>query len=144
METRGEAVKVIADTNVIAYYLLGTEDFYAETREFWDSTVLVMAPVHWQAEWANVVWLTARAGVFPWADVPHLLAMANRLAIWTEPLPPLWAGAVARSARSGVAVYDTLFIELAVQQDCRLVTFDQQVLRAFPGIACRPRDLLAS
>jgi predicted nucleic acid-binding protein len=40
-----------------------------------------------------------------------------------------------------VPVYDTLFVELAARTGCPLVTFDKAVLRAFPEIARRPRDL---
>ena len=46
-----------------------------------------------------------------------------------------------RSVTSGIAVYDTLFVELAVRSKCPLVTFDKALLKAFPEIAVRPRDL---
>jgi hypothetical protein len=45
---------------------------------------------------------------------------------------------------SGIAVYDTLFVELAARTKCPLVTFDKAVLKAFPEIALRPRDLPAA
>ncbi len=51
-------------------------------------------------------------------------------------------GAPLRSLASGIAVYDTLFVELAARRSCRLATFDKGVLNAFPDIAIRPRDLL--
>jgi predicted nucleic acid-binding protein len=40
-----------------------------------------------------------------------------------------------------VSVYDTLFVELAARARCPLLTFDKAVLRAFPDVARRPRDL---
>jgi predicted nucleic acid-binding protein len=43
-------------------------------------------------------------------------------------------------ATNGVAVYDTLFVKLAVREDCRLVTFVRAVLRAFPDDAVRPKS----
>jgi predicted nucleic acid-binding protein len=39
-------------------------------------------------------------------------------------------------------VYDTLFVELAARSACPLLTFDKGVLKAFPDIARRPRDLV--
>ena len=39
-----------------------------------------------------------------------------------------------------VAVYDALFVELAVREACPLVTFDRAVLRAFPDVAVRPKS----
>jgi predicted nucleic acid-binding protein len=37
-----------------------------------------------------------------------------------------------------VAVYDTLFVELAVREHLPLATFDAALLKAFPNIAVRP------
>jgi predicted nucleic acid-binding protein len=45
-----------------------------------------------------------------------------------------------RSVESGVAVYDTLFVELAEREGAPLVTFDQRLLKNWPAIACRPAD----
>ncbi len=41
-----------------------------------------------------------------------------------------------------MAVYDTLFVELAVREKLPLATFDRKVLKTFPDIASRPGDLL--
>jgi predicted nucleic acid-binding protein len=45
-----------------------------------------------------------------------------------------------RSVETGVAVYDTLFVELAEREHAPLVTFDQRLLRNWPTVACRPAD----
>lgn len=132
---------VVADTNVVAYYLLGAEGFYTEAERFWEQVEGAFAPSHWQAEWANVVWLACRAGRLNTRDALDCVQRARRLPLETVPIPELWAGGLERSLAHGVAVYDTLFVELAVQRNCPLATFDRQILRAFPGIASRPRDL---
>jgi len=54
----------------------------------------------------------------------------------------LWRGALARALACGVAVYDTLFVELADRERISMATFDRRVLEAYPAIAKRPRDLL--
>jgi len=41
-----------------------------------------------------------------------------------------------------MAVYDTLFVELASRERLSLATFDSKVLAAFPEIAKRPGALL--
>jgi predicted nucleic acid-binding protein len=48
---------------------------------------------------------------------------------------------LTRALDSGVAVYDTLFVELAAQRDLKLATFDTELLKNFPAIAQRPRSL---
>jgi predicted nucleic acid-binding protein len=70
------------------------------------------------------------------------LALARRLGIESFATSTLSQGALLRAIESGVSVYDTLFVELAARSSCPLATFDKAVLKAFPGIACRPRDLV--
>ena len=100
-----------------------------------------MAPVHWEAELTNVVSMAVRAGVLPAAEGPKRLGRARRLGIESIATGPLCQGALLRSIESGVAAYHTLFVELAARSGCPLATFDAAVLKAFPEIARRPRDL---
>jgi predicted nucleic acid-binding protein len=100
-----------------------------------------LAPAHWEAELTNVVWVAVKEGVLSAADGPVRLGLARRLGIESVSTSTLSQGALLRAIESGVSVYDTLFVELAARSACPLVTFDKAVLRAFPELACRPRDL---
>jgi predicted nucleic acid-binding protein len=134
-------VKAVVDTNVVAYFLLGTAKVVAEAREFWHHADELVAPGIWEAEIANVIWLAARAKVITVQDAGAKLALAARLGVQSVNNRTLWHGALARSLSSGVAVYDTLFVELAGRDGISLATFDEKVLKAYPEIAKRPRDL---
>jgi len=134
-------VKVVVDTNVVAYLLLGTEGFVAEARACFNTLSNPVAPAHWEAELSNVVWMAIRSGILPPAEGPVHLNLARRLGIESVNTTTLCQGALLRSVSSGVAVYDTLFVELAFRTGCPLVTFDKAVIKAFPEIAMRPRDL---
>lgn len=85
--------------------------------------------------------MAVRSGVLPPVDGSSRLGLARRLGIDSVPSATLCEGALLRSLASGVAVYDTLFVELAVHSDCPLLTFDKAVLKAFPDIAMRPGQL---
>jgi len=131
----------VVDTNVVAYYLLGTEPFLEEVQRYWRAVREAWAPVHWEVELANTVWMAVRAGVLP-RDEGHLkLDSAAHLGVRAVPIRPLWQPALATSLASGVSVHDTLFVELAAQQRLKLATFDAELLKKFPGIAVRPREL---
>jgi predicted nucleic acid-binding protein len=134
-------VTAIVDTNVVAYYLLGTEPFVDEVRRFWQTVDEAWAPVHWEAEFANAIWMAVRTGALPREEGHRKLDMASRLGVQPVAIRPLWQPALTRALQSGVAVYDTLFVELAAQRDLRLATFDGDLLRKFPEIARRPRAL---
>lgn len=135
-------MRAVVDTNVVAYFLLGTEPFVDETRRFWNAVREPIAPALWEAELANVVWRAIRNGIVPAGEGPRRLDLAGRLGVQSVPSRKLWHGAVSRAVRSGVAVYDTLFVELASRERLSLATFDAKVLTAFPEIAKRPGDLL--
>jgi predicted nucleic acid-binding protein len=134
-------VKAVVDTNVVAYLVLGTTGLAEEARACFETVAAPLAPAHWDAEVTNVIWMAMRTGVLPPEEGPVRLGLARRLGIETVPTSTLCQGALLRAATSGVPVYDTLFVELAARSRCPLVTFDKAVLRAFPDIATRPRDL---
>ena len=131
----------VVDTNVVAYYLLGTEPFLEEVRQFWRRVEEVWAPVHWEAELANAVWMAVRTGVLPSDEGHQKLDLAARLGIQSVPNRSLWQPALTRAVNSGAAVYDTLFVELAAQRNLSLATFDRNILKKFPEIAKRPKSL---
>jgi len=134
-------VTAVVDTNIVAYYLLGTEPFLEEVRQFWRTVEEVWAPVHWEAELANAVWMAVRTGVLPSDEGHQKLDLAARLGIQSVPNRSLWQPALTRAVNSGAVVYDTLFVELAAQRNLPLATFDRNILKKFPEIAKRPNSL---
>jgi predicted nucleic acid-binding protein len=136
-------MRVVVDTNVVAYYLLGSPEFGAETRQFWEGVREPLAPALWEAELVNVVWMAIRTGALQKADGPAKLRLAGRLGIHTVASRALWHGALLRAVQTEIAVYDMLFVELAEREQVPLVTFDQRLLKAWPTIARRPVDLHA-
>lgn len=131
-------MRAVVDTNIVAYHLLGTPDFSAEIRRFWEGAGELLAPASWEAEIANVIGVSVRAGVLPAGDAGVRLDQAAGLGIHSVAVWTLWQGAVQRAIESRVAVYDTLFVELAEREHVPLITFDRQILTAFPEIARRP------
>ena len=47
-------MKAVVDTNVVAYFVLGTDHFVAEARGFMAALDEAWAPALWEAELANV------------------------------------------------------------------------------------------
>ncbi|MBN1960946.1 MAG: type II toxin-antitoxin system VapC family toxin [Deltaproteobacteria bacterium] len=134
-------MKVVVDTNVIAYYILGTKPYCNECSVFFHTTTDLLAPSSWQAELTNVLWLSVMHGVFDAAEGIECLRLANSLGICSIAPAAIWQGALARAVTYKHPAYDTLFIELAVREGCKLATFDQRLIELFPAIACRPHEL---
>jgi len=70
-------MRVVVDTNVLAYHLLGTPRFAAEAGKPLGAADEIPAPALWEAELANVVWLAARTGVLPESEAPARLSLAT-------------------------------------------------------------------
>lgn len=133
-------MRAVVDTNVVAYYLLGTKPFADEAARFWRQVESPLAPALWEAELANAIWMATRAGLLDWAQAHKRLILAGRIGIRSVASRSLWRGALVRAFQSSIAVYDTLFVELAARQGLPLATFDEKVLKAFPAIAARPGE----
>ena len=134
-------MRAVVDTNVVAYFLLGTEGFREECERFWREVRNPMAPASWEAEITNVLWMAARSGVVDLPEALHRLELAKGLGIHSVTVSSLWSGALARAHASGIAAYDALFVELADRERVTLATFDEPVIRAFPRLAMRPRGM---
>lgn len=137
-------MKVVVDTNVIAYFLLGTRPFHQECVTFWKTIDEPLAPASWEAELTNVLWMAVRTKVVPLPEASHKLDLAATLGIRPVPVQGLWHGALIRACSANVAAYDALFVELAEREGCPLATFDKPLLRAFPEIARRPRSVAST
>ncbi|MEA2416570.1 MAG: hypothetical protein QOI58_3227, partial [Thermoanaerobaculia bacterium] len=120
-----------------------TEPFVEETREFMSLLDEAWAPALWEAEFANAIWMATRHKILSIDDAVNRLTLAWGLGIHVVPIHTLWQGALVRAHLSKVAVYDTLFVELAAREHLPLATFDAALLKAFPEIAFRPATLVS-
>ena len=131
-------MNAVVDTNVVAYFLLGTDRFVDEARSFIAAIDEAWAPALWEAELANALWMATRHKVLTIDDAANRLTLADGLGIHVVPNRTLWQAALVRAHQSKIAVYDTLFVELAAREHLPLATFDAALLKAFPDIAVRP------
>ena len=131
-------MKAVVDTNVVAYFVLGTDRFVEEARGFITALDEAWAPALWEAELANALWMATRHNILSLEEAANRLTLADGLGIHAVPNRTLWQAALVRAHQSNVAVYDTLFVELAVREQLPLATFDAALLKAFPDIAVRP------
>lgn len=137
-------MKFIVDTNVLAYYLLRTEPFYNEVRNFWLAVEEAWAPDSWRAEFLNLLWLAVRAEVISPLQAEKRLFLAERLITQSIPTRQLTRTALHLAVTSEHPAYDTLFVALAMLEDVPLATCDQSLLKKFPDWAKRPESISIS
>lgn len=134
-------MKAVVDTNVVAYFVLGTDPFAGEVRAFMAALDDAWAPALWEAELANALWMATRHNVLSLEEAANRLTLADCLGIHAVPNRTLWQAALVRAHHAKIAVYDTLFVELAIREQLPLATFDTALLKAFPDVAVRPAAL---
>jgi predicted nucleic acid-binding protein len=98
----------------------------------------LVAPALWEEEIGGATAEATRAGILPAAEEVVCLQRVQRLAIESLPTASLWEGALACAVSRTVPFRHALFAELAQRQRVPLVTFDDQLLRAFPWVAIAP------
>src|SRR5262245_39959926 len=102
-------MNAVVDTNVVAYYLLGSRPYVSECQDFWNRVAEVWAPASCHAEILSVLWMAVRKNVITREESLKKLHLAAQLRIQVVPVRQLWRGALIRATRTHVSPYDTLF-----------------------------------
>jgi predicted nucleic acid-binding protein len=142
-EARTPQERYIVDTNILAYYALGTEPFREEVVELFSMPLVLISPDSWQSEFLNVVWQAVRLREISLYHGLELIEEVGSLVDWSVPVWSLWREALVTAEEHSCSTYDTLFIALAEREYCNLLTYDQRLLAAFPEIARRPAQVLS-
>ncbi|HEX8452442.1 MAG TPA: type II toxin-antitoxin system VapC family toxin [Longimicrobium sp.] len=123
---------IVADTNLIAYLLIAGP-FTMDAQRVLEIDEEWLAPPLWQSEFLNVLWLSVRTRVLSHALADEAYSEAEVLVRTAE--RPIPQRALALAVASGCSPYDCEFVVLAQATGAPLVTNDQKVLAAFPGVA---------
>jgi predicted nucleic acid-binding protein len=128
---------IVADTNLVAGLLLHVpERAMAEAvlarDEEW------CAPVLWRSELRNLLARLVRISVVPAERAIDVCARAQSVFAAEHVVDD--AAVLWFAVRSGCTAYDCEFVALAHELRVPLVTFDRQVLAAFPGTAMHPEQ----
>ena len=127
---------IVADTNLVAAFFLNAPDRVLAQAVFARDPHWA-APLLWRSEMRNVL-----AGAMRRSELT--LAAAEVICAGSEALLDGRqhhvddGGVLQRAVKSGCTAYDCEFVALAEELRVPLVTFDRQVLAAFPATAIHP------
>ena len=131
---------VVVDASVAVKWLV-PEVHSPAARALLREEAVLLAPDLIRAEVGNVLWKRWRRGDLGTAEVDAALEDFRRFPLEVHSSEPLLEGAWAIARESGLTVYDSLYVALAVTQQARLVTADRrlfEVLRSGAlAAACR-------
>jgi predicted nucleic acid-binding protein len=130
---------IVADTNIVAYFVLqGDETSRVEALRAKEK--LWHVPSLFRHEWLNVVTVYVHRNLLTRDEAVRAFRRGVSLVTIDESIPDP-SHIINLHIASGCASYDCQFIALAEELSAKLVTFDKQVLRAFPSVAVTPEGL---
>ena len=124
---------IVVDSDILAYlHLPGV--YTAQAASLLETDSEWVAPILWRSELRNVLTGHMRRGGLGVEEARRLQWEAEDLMSGAE--YDVDSGSVLElAARSGCSAYDCEYVALARQLALKLVTMDQEVLRAFPEVA---------
>lgn len=117
---------IVVDTSVALKWVLDEPDS-DRAREAMDRTLV--APDVWRVEAANGLRRGVRTGELPPEEALRLLKVLDRAPVRDLPTPPLVPAGLELALTLGHPIYDCLFLALAIEQDCELLTADDSFVR---------------
>jgi predicted nucleic acid-binding protein len=129
---------IVAHANLLAY-LVWPGDHTADAEAVFAHDQVWMVPPSWISELRGIVARYVRRGDATVNDALAALERAEAVIDCHE--NPVSSRVVLElSVRSGCSTNDCEYVALAAALGVRLVTFDRDVLRAFPDIAIAPKE----
>ena len=129
-------MKYVLDASVAVYWVLRNplQAKALKLRAEYHQTIHeLIAPAHFPGEIASAITKAERQKLIPVGDARRLIADVLSTPPILYPLDPLFDRAVDISSQTRTAFYDCLYVALAEQETCALVTADGKLINALQG-----------
>jgi predicted nucleic acid-binding protein len=121
-------IRLVVDASVAAKWVLTEVDSTAARRVIEQARLL--APELLWAELGSLLWRRHRIGELSASEARELLLSLRAFPIRTYAMFPLLPLALEIALTLGHSVYDCVYLALAGQEDCRVVTADRRFRQA--------------
>ncbi len=129
-------MKYVLDASVAAYWVL-RNPLQAKAlklrAEYQQNIHELIAPAHFPSEIASALTKAERQRLIPVGDARQLIVDVLNTPPILYPLDPLFYRAVEISSQTRAGFYDCLYMALAEQENCELVTADGKLINALRG-----------
>jgi predicted nucleic acid-binding protein len=126
------AERCVVDASVAVKWLI-REAQTDEARRLVIGGYTLVVPDLLFAEVGNALWKRVRAGDITAAAASRAFASLAQFNLTVRPIRPLAPFALVIAARTQRTVYDSLYVALAVSEQCPLVTADLRLYNALTG-----------
>lgn len=120
---------LVVDASVVAKCFF-PEEHSAESRRLLSPRRTLLAPDLIWSEAGNIAWKRVRRGEIDADEADQFIADLIRLPLEISPTQGLLAPALALAVATDRTVYDCMYLALAIDRKCRLVTADERFVNA--------------
>ena len=129
-------MKYVLDASVAAYWVL-RNPLQAKAlklrAEYQQNIHKLIAPSHFSGEIASALTKAERQRLIPTGEARKLIVDVLNTPPILYSLTPLFYRAVEISSQTRTAFYDCLYVALAEQENCELITADAKLINALQG-----------
>lgn len=132
---------IVVDSNILLYSYFPSDHKTIVDRLFMDDPDW-MAPPLWRSEFRNVAGRFIKRGLayekaFEIVTLAEQFMEGNEVPVFSWEIMPLMD-------QSGCMAYDCEYVAAALKRSVPLITFDQEVLKKFTGIAFSAEEFLGN
>lgn len=135
--------RYVVDANIVIQRLIVEQDT-PQVKVLFDQMLLgteLIAPEFWRLECTNVLWKQVRFQRMP-ADVAEkLLVELIALPLTVMEIPYLMPRSLQIDLRHELAIYDSIYIAMAEQLDCELITIDRRQANAARSLGVKLKPI---
>ncbi|MEZ5593544.1 MAG: type II toxin-antitoxin system VapC family toxin [Gammaproteobacteria bacterium] len=133
---------IVVDTNTIAYLYLPTENS-GRVEELLKVDPIWTAPFLWRSELRNILCLYLRKELLDFETAASIQNQAESL-LRNNEYGVNSVAVLSLAQASNCSAYDCEFVYLAKALNTKLITADKKLIKAFPDIAMRADEYIAS
>lgn len=124
--------RFVVDASVLAK-LFFPEDHSEKTERLLKNATELSAPDLLWAEVASIAWKRVGRGAMDATEAATVLEEMLRFPVHTVPCGTLSTKALSLAITTGRTVYDCLYLALAVENQCTLITADEKFVNSLRG-----------
>ncbi|MCX6646640.1 MAG: type II toxin-antitoxin system VapC family toxin [bacterium] len=119
-------INLVVDASVAAKWFL-EEEYSESARKFMSDDYSLHVPDYFFIEIDNVLWKKIGGKVIKQADARNIRSVIRKIPFHNHPTSLLLDAAFELATKTGLSVYDCIYLSLAIQLETRLVTADKKL-----------------
>ncbi len=134
---------MVIDTMIFIYAFFSKGQEHIDSKTILKKAERIIVPDLFYSEFANTTWQWVLHRNTPMVNALDALSMLDILITHTIETKSVAQKSLFFAIERNHSVYDSIFVETAIQSNTKVVSFDKKLLRTFPEYSVHPRVFLS-